>query len=83
MVLALLLFIVAGAIAWNTRALWLFDRMAPIPVPYLITAAEYVSKDISEDDKKRGLERIQKQTDMSIEKIDEILAEKEKEIMEV
>ncbi len=40
-------------------------------------------KDISEDDKKRGLERIQKQTDKSIEKIDEILAEKEKEIMEV
>ena len=40
-------------------------------------------KDISEDDKKRGLERIQKQTDKSIEKIDEILADKEKEIMEV
>ncbi len=41
------------------------------------------SKDISEDDKKRGLERTQKETDKSIEKIDEILAEKEKEIMEV
>jgi ribosome recycling factor len=41
------------------------------------------SKDISEDDKKRGLERTQKETDKFIEKIDEILAEKEKEIMEV
>ena len=40
-------------------------------------------KDISEDDKKHGLERIQKQTDKAIEKIDEILANKEKEIMEV
>jgi len=41
------------------------------------------SKDISEDDKKRGLERIQKRTDKAIETIDEILADKEKEIMEV
>jgi ribosome recycling factor len=41
------------------------------------------SKDISEDEKKRGLERTQKETDKVIVKIDEILAEKEKEIMEV
>lgn len=41
------------------------------------------SKDISEDDKKRGFDRIQKETDKAIEQIGEILAEKEKEIMEV
>jgi ribosome recycling factor len=41
------------------------------------------SKDISEDDKKRGLERTQKETDAAVAEIDEILAEKEKEIMEV
>ena len=41
------------------------------------------SSEISEDEKKRGLERIQKETDASVSKIDEIIAEKEKEIMEV
>ena len=41
------------------------------------------NKEISEDDKKRGLERTQKETDQAVAKIDQILAEKEKEIMEV
>lgn len=41
------------------------------------------SKEISEDEKARGLERIQKETDEAVARIDEILAEKEKEIMEV
>ncbi|HUU00147.1 MAG TPA: ribosome recycling factor [Myxococcota bacterium] len=41
------------------------------------------SKDISEDDKKRGFNRIQKETDKAIEKIGEVFSEKEKEIMEV
>jgi ribosome recycling factor len=39
--------------------------------------------EISEDDMKRGLDRVQKETDESIKKIDSILADKEKEIMEV
>ncbi len=41
------------------------------------------SKDISEDDRKRGSDRIQKETDKAIEKIGEVFSEKEKEIMEV
>jgi ribosome recycling factor len=41
------------------------------------------AKDISEDDKKRGLDRVQKETDATIAKIDAILSDKEKEIMEV
>jgi ribosome recycling factor len=41
------------------------------------------SKEISEDDKKRGFDRIQKETDKAIERIGEVFAEKEKEIMEV
>lgn len=41
------------------------------------------AKDISEDDKKRGLERVQKETDAGIEQLDSILTEKEQEIMEV
>jgi ribosome recycling factor len=41
------------------------------------------NSEISEDDKKRGLDRSQKETDSSVTKVDEILAEKEKEIMEV
>lgn len=41
------------------------------------------SKEISEDDKKRGLDRTQKETDKAVAKIDEIFAEKEKEIMEI
>ncbi len=41
------------------------------------------SKDISEDDEKRAQEAIQKLTDTYIKKIDEILAAKEKELMEI
>jgi len=41
------------------------------------------SSEISEDDKKRGLDRVQKETDAAIEQIDHLLEEKEKEIMEV
>jgi len=40
-------------------------------------------KHISEDDVKRSQDEIQKTTDMHIAKVDEILAHKEKEIMEV
>lgn len=41
------------------------------------------SHEISEDDSRRGHERIQKLTDEFVAKIDEILQAKEKEIMEV
>lgn len=40
-------------------------------------------KDISEDEKKRGLERIQKETDKTVASIDEIVEQKEKEILEI
>lgn len=40
-------------------------------------------KKISEDESKRALERIQELTDKAVKGIDEILAKKEKEIMEV
>ena len=40
-------------------------------------------KEISEDDKKRGLERTQKETDKAVASIDEILEKKEKEILEI
>ncbi|MBW1973322.1 MAG: ribosome recycling factor [Deltaproteobacteria bacterium] len=40
-------------------------------------------KEISQDDMKRMQEKIQELTDSKIEKIDKILAEKEKEIMEI
>ncbi|HEY7527810.1 MAG TPA: ribosome recycling factor [Candidatus Deferrimicrobiaceae bacterium] len=40
-------------------------------------------KEISEDELKRGQDRIQKETDAFIKKIDEILKGKEQEIMEV
>lgn len=40
-------------------------------------------KEISEDELKRGQDRIQKETDAFIKKIDEILKSKEQEIMEV
>jgi len=40
-------------------------------------------KEISEDEMKRSQERIQKETDSFIRKIDEILKAKEQEIMEV
>jgi ribosome recycling factor len=41
------------------------------------------SGEITEDDQKRGLDRVQKETDEAIKKLDAILADKEKEIMEV
>jgi ribosome recycling factor len=40
-------------------------------------------KQISEDDERRGQEEIQKLTDAHIEEVDKVLAEKEKELMEV
>jgi ribosome recycling factor len=38
---------------------------------------------ITEDDEKKGMDEIQQMTDESVEKIDKILEEKEKEIMEI
>jgi ribosome recycling factor len=38
---------------------------------------------ITEDDEKKGMDEIQQTTDESVEKIDKILEEKEKEIMEI
>jgi ribosome recycling factor len=40
------------------------------------------SGDISEDDSKRGMDEIQKQTDSFIEQVNKLLEEKEKEILE-
>ena len=40
-------------------------------------------KEISEDDERRATDEIQKITDSFVKKIDEVLAEKEKELMEV
>lgn len=40
-------------------------------------------KQISEDDERRATEEIQKVTDSFVKKIDEVLADKEKELMEV
>ncbi|MBZ9612834.1 ribosome recycling factor [Rheinheimera maricola] len=40
-------------------------------------------KEISEDDERRATDEIQKITDVFVKKIDEVLAEKEKELMEV
>jgi len=40
-------------------------------------------KKISEDDVKRGNERVQKETDAGVTKVDEIVQKKEKEVMEV
>jgi ribosome recycling factor len=48
----------------------------------MITEAEK-GGDIPEDNAKKGKERVQKETDDHVKKIDEILAAKEKEIMEV
>ena len=39
--------------------------------------------EITEDDLKKGLERIQKETDAGIAKVDEIAAKKEKEVAEI
>jgi len=41
------------------------------------------AKDISEDDERRGEESIQKLTDKHVQKVDELLAAKEKELMDV
>jgi len=40
-------------------------------------------KSISEDDLKRATEKVQKETDQGIAKVDETLQKKEKEVMEV
>ncbi|HFD80817.1 MAG TPA: ribosome recycling factor, partial [Gammaproteobacteria bacterium] len=40
-------------------------------------------KEISEDEERRGQEQIQKITDESVARIDELLKEKEQELMEV
>lgn len=40
-------------------------------------------KKITEDDQKRGTEKVQKLTDAGVAKVDEIVAKKEKEVMEV
>ncbi|MCB5225643.1 ribosome recycling factor [Alishewanella sp. 16-MA] len=40
-------------------------------------------KEISEDDERRAADEIQKVTDLFVKKVDEVLAEKEKELMEV
>ncbi|HAR80416.1 MAG TPA: ribosome recycling factor [Succinivibrionaceae bacterium] len=41
------------------------------------------NKEISEDDQRKGEEQVQKLTDASIKKADEMLAEKQKELMEI
>lgn len=41
------------------------------------------SKEISEDDKRRADDKMQKMTDDAIKKVDEILEKKEKELMEI
>jgi ribosome recycling factor len=40
-------------------------------------------KAISEDDSKRATERVQKETDAGVAKVDEVIQKKEKEVMEV
>lgn len=44
---------------------------------------EQKNGDITEDELKDGLDRIQKDTDKGVKKIDEVVAAKEKEIMEI
>jgi ribosome recycling factor len=39
--------------------------------------------EVTEDELKKGTERVQKETDLGIAKVDEILAKKEKEILEI
>jgi len=41
------------------------------------------NKDISEDDQRRGETEIQQLTDQHVERVDEMVAEKEKELMEI
>lgn len=45
--------------------------------------AQTKASEITEDDEKRLLEQIQKETDGGIAKVDEIVARKEKEVMEI
>ena len=40
-------------------------------------------KKITEDDSKRATEKVQKETDAGVTQVDEIVAKKEKEVMEV
>jgi ribosome recycling factor len=40
-------------------------------------------KDITEDDQKRATEKVQKETDQGITKVDEVVTKKEKEVMEI
>ena len=40
-------------------------------------------KEITEDDLKRALEKVQEHTDAGIKQVDEILSAKEKEILEI
>jgi ribosome recycling factor len=39
--------------------------------------------DISQDDAKKALEKVQKATDDGVKKIDEVVAAKEKEVMQI
>ena len=48
----------------------------------LLEAAEK-DGDVSQDEAKKGLEKVQKATDEGVKKIDEIVAAKEKEVMQV
>ncbi len=48
----------------------------------MLKAAEK-EKELSEDDLKRALDKIQDQTDVAVKKIDEVLGGKEKEILEI
>jgi ribosome recycling factor len=40
-------------------------------------------KEITEDEEKQGLKKVQDATDAAVAKVDEIVAKKEKEILEV
>ena len=40
-------------------------------------------KEIGEDDERKAVEEVQKLTDAFVKKVDEVLADKEKELMEV
>ncbi len=41
------------------------------------------SGDVSEDDSKKALEKVQKETDEGVKKVDELVAAKEKEVMQI
>jgi ribosome recycling factor len=40
-------------------------------------------KDITEDEEKTGLKKVQEATDAAVTKVDELVAKKDKEIMEI